>query len=810
LIRPTNLLDIKSYSTDNTDYTYNATFTPTSPQDMDSTVFSNVSTYLKNWQTSALVGATFPWTELGYTYYWGHDTVTLDAIQGLSEFIILGNTAVKIIGIYSPQSYYYTKNKNGAFSSDSDAQYGNGFGSFNITANCDTIWAGNAFQANASTDASNPNQITIASGATISGGQGILVWSPNYTVTNSGTISGATSKKLLDTYAGAVGMDGTENVSLLFLGNTAYGNPGGKNILVNSGSIANDTTASSTAVEADAGDTEITNSGTISGYTYGVNLLTGTNSITNSGTISATGGAAGSAAIRIGAGTTTINNTGGTISGNVVLANSSTAALNVTNTELAVTGSYIQNSNSTLKITANSTTDYGKVTASGSSTAVASDSTLYITAAGYIPDNAVFSNVITGTGSTSISVPVLTGNSPIFTFGGDVGTGDHLTIGATRAYSYNSFAANSNSSAAGSVLNTLAMDNTATGDMLVILGQLDSLSSAGEINSALNSFTPLVDGGQVTVSNDQLNKFVGTAILRLQDSKIAEGPQQSEVVNPKNDIWLQVYGDYACQGKRGSSNGYRADLWGNVIGIDHLFAEDTLRLGLAQGFGLSRIRSKDNAGRTKIDNYQFGLYGEYEGKEKPYVVDAVLSYGYNDYHSSRGVNVGGINRNADSDYAGQQFSSYLEAGRKFKQKGLEIVPLVALNYTYLHLDGYTEKGADSLNLSVDPQSYNTLELGMGFRISRAFETKNNIWTPELHFRYFYNVINDKQQTTATFAGGGTSFQTTGYRPAPSSFNLGARLEFFNKKNITLLVDCDTTLKDNYYEAGGSLTFKYSF
>jgi hypothetical protein len=103
-----------------------------------------------------------------------------------------------------------------------------------------------------------------------------------------------------------------------------------------------------------------------------------------------------------------------------------------------------------------------------------------------------------------------------------------------------------------------------------------------------------------------------------------------------------------------------------------------------------------------------------------------------------------------------------------------------------------------------------LKLGLGFRLNRAFESKSGIFTPELRFRYFYDIINDKQQTLAAFAGGGTSFQTTGYRPAPSSFNLGARLEFFNKKNITLLADCNTLFKNDYYEAGGSLTFKYSF
>ncbi len=301
-------------------------------------------------------------------------------------------------------------------------------------------------------------------------------------------------------------------------------------------------------------------------------------------------------------------------------------------------------------------------------------------------------------------------------------------------------------------------------------------------------------------------------MLRLQDSKLDEdtGEALAPGISHNNDIWIQGYGDYAKQDARGLSNGYNAKLYGAVIGLDRGFIGNTLRLGLAQGYSEGRIRSKDNSGRTRIKSYQTGFYGEYNDDDKPYVVDTVLSFGYNDYDSSRQVAIGTIERTASSDYDGQQFSGYLETGYKVKKWDLSIIPLLAMNYTYLHLDGYTESGAGAMDLAVKTQNYDTLQLGAGFRLSRAFDTKNLLFTPELRFRYFYSIINDKQQSLASFTGGGTAFETSGYRPAPSSFNIGARLEFFNKNNITILADADTQLKDDYYEAGGSVTFKYSF
>jgi len=506
----------------------------------------------------------------------------------------------------------------------------------------------------------------------------------------------------------------------------------------------------------------------------------------------------------INAGILTIGS-GGTLGTGVV---TNSATLDIGTTNLTVGGVYRQNSGSALDLTANSSSSFGKITSAGNTAVVDSNSTVNVTVGGYIPNNATFTIIDTGgAGIGSVPATINSSNSRI-TFSA-ANSGGNLVFTANRsAAGFEHNANNSNGTAVGAVLDNITNPSA---DMTTILNTLDS-SSSSVVASSENTMSPTADGGLIESTNGVLNQFVGTTVLRLQDSKVEDKDENasSQNIQRRNDIWVQTYGDYAHQDARGLSNGYLSRLWGTAIGIDRSFMDNSLRLGLAQGFSWGRVRSKDNGGRTGITSYQTGFYGEYEGKNHPYVLDAVLTYGYNNYDSSRNVSVGSINRTASSDYSGQQFSGYLEGGYKFKNNNFNIIPLLAVNYTHLHIAGYTETGADSLNLNVNTQSYDTLQLGTGCRISCAFETKNTIFTPELRFRYFYSVINDKQQALASFAGGGTSFQTTGYRPAPSSFNLGVRLEFFNKKNITLLVDCNTVFKDDYYEAGGSLTFKYSF
>jgi len=485
------------------------------------------------------------------------------------------------------------------------------------------------------------------------------------------------------------------------------------------------------------------------------------------------------------------------------------ATLDIGTTDLSVDGTYTQSSGSTLKLTANSSSSFGKIASVGHVAVVDADSTVNVTVGGYIPDNATLEIINTGGLGIGDVPDTVTSTDSFIQFSAD-DSGGNLVLVANRSSSgFQSSGGNSNEAAVGAVLDNVADPSS---DMTFILDTLEDLSSE-EVASAESSMAPLADGGLVDSTNASLDKFVGQAILRLQDSKVEE--EEGEAALPqtdplKNDVWLQTYGNYAHQDARGLSNGYLARLWGVIIGIDRSFTDSGLRLGAAEGFGGGRVLSKDNCGRTRVMSYQTGFYGEYDAKDHPYVLDGVLTYGYNDYDSSRNVTVGAIERTARSNYSGQQVSAYVEGGYKVKTGSVDVIPLLAIDYTHLHIAGYTETGADALNLSVRPQSYDTLQLGAGFRISRAMETENLLFTPEVHFRYFYAVVNDSQETFSSFSGGGTSFQTKGLRPAPSSFNFGVRFEFFNKKNLTLLTDIDAVFKDGYYEGGGSLTAKYSF
>jgi outer membrane autotransporter protein len=758
LMRPTRNPDITQYLP--VAYGDSASFVK--PAGMSDAAFNNFKAYYENWKIGAYGQYPFPWTQLGYTFFWGNG-YSLANIKGMSEFILLGQTPVTIYGIYATQSYVYTRNDGTAFSSAATAQFGNGFASFKIDGSCDTVWAGHRFQKNVRTATATPNEIRIESGGTVSGGQGLLVWSLNYDVNNSGVISGATSKKF--------GINGTENVAVLFKGDTStsYGTPiaAGSNRLTNSGTIS----SPGTAIKAEAGDTIITNNagGVISGGTYAIQTGTGNDTVTVNG-----GDITGS--IDLGAGTDTLNVTGaGSAKLNFTLNRDTSSTAQVANTETVTIAN-----NTTLGVRVGGTKNIRN-----------NDRFLIVDA------TTLTVNETNLTIQNDSAVPMLTFAAQKI--------GSQLSLVASRDGTY--YGRNSGNASLGTLLDSLA--ETATGDMATVLGSLDSSGSAGNARK----LEPTVNGGTVQASYGTIGQFTNTVISRIDQvwsgSVAGTGPTGISTSDEpaKWGVWSQAFGAYLNQGARGSSSAYSANLWGGSLGFDRLLF-DHFMFGLSGGYARNYIRTNDANTRADADSYQGSLYGSLA--RDSYYIDGVLSYAYNRYDAQRHIAFGTTDRVAKSNYEGQQYSGYLEGGYTLKNRGLNITPLVSLQYMRLHLNDYSESGAGSLNLTVDAQDYNTFQSGLGAKLAYPILLTDSQIVPEVHVKWLYDFIGDQQQATSTFTGSGASFSTKGFDPPKSSYNAGAKLTLMTKYDVTLSLNYDFEMKEDFSSHTGYVNVRYVF
>lgn len=806
LLRPTRNPDPTQYSTDAAKHGTNAGF-PDTAQDAGigtgaaaDAVFANYKTAYTDWMT-----ANYPWTQLGYTYHWGqaaNKPENLSDVQGMSEFILLGGAGgadptktpsgtnesgnVIVVGIYAAQSYLYTKNDGTALSTAADAQYGNGFASFNVTGPCNTLWAGRDFQVHASLDAASPNTVTVGADGSITGGQGILIGSRNYTVTNAGAITANANTKKFN-------LDGSENIALLFKGDTHADAYVGavKNILINSGTITAPGN-SGTAVMALAGNTEITNAGTISGSGMAIKVDAGNALITNSsgGLISG-----GTYAIQTGAGNDHLTVNGGEIAGRVDLG---TGADNVTvpagsNAKFTFTlnsdaPAAAQIKSQTISIADNTTTVALKTT--GTSTVKNNDQFLVADATALTVDP---------TKLTIQNDPSL----PMVTFSAGK-SGHQLLLTALRDGTF--YAQRSGNASLGAVLDGLA--NAASGDMATVLGALDASGDAG--NAA--RLQPVVDNSLPQISRTALGGFLGAVAGRLDQVRPAAQPSAATGISTGDEpldrgAWAQGFGGYMNQDPRDASNGYDASLWGLATGYDVLL-NDIVRIGGGIGYARNRINLKNDGGHTDADAYQGTLYASVT--QAAYFLDGALSLAFNHYRSSRHIVFPGVDRTADSEYDGQQYSLFLEGGRTFQAGPLDLTPLASIRYDHLHIGGYTEKNAGDLNLRVDAQNYDMALAGLGMKLGYSVRGAYGLLKPELRVKWLYDLVNDHQQSTSTFTGGGAAFRTSGFTPARSSLNLGAKIALITENNFEFSMNYDFEYKSGFYGHFGYANFRYTF
>jgi outer membrane autotransporter protein len=196
-------------------------------------------------------------------------------------------------------------------------------------------------------------------------------------------------------------------------------------------------------------------------------------------------------------------------------------------------------------------------------------------------------------------------------------------------------------------------------------------------------------------------------------------------------------------------------------------------------------------------------------------VDGVMAVTQNNYDSRREIWLMPTNKRvAKADHYGQQYSTDFEAGYTItfeKTKKLEVTPFAGLGYNYLYMNKYKEKGANALNLSVSGEGFHQLEQSLGMKLAYPIVNKKvGTFIPSAKAAWLYDYMGDRFETTASFAGGGPSFNTQGAKPAKNGMLFGAELAFLNKGNMTLTGNWDIELKDQFMSNTYYGTVRYDF
>jgi uncharacterized protein with beta-barrel porin domain len=689
--------------------------------------------------------------------------------------------------------------------------------------------SGGAGQANAITFTGGANTLILLQGSNLIGNIGVtgsLDFSQNTfaVLTNVITGTGSVSKSGSDTLslfgastytggttvnAGTLKLDGgslaatgalTVNGGTFDLNgsNQTVGSlGGGGTVSLGSGTLTVDGSASSTFAGAITGGGGVIKQGSGTLTLGGANTYTG-DTVINGGVLALNGSLTGNTVVNAGgtllgtgtAGATTVNS-GGT--------------LGVGSLGTLTVGSLIQNGGSTFQVTANSSaaslvTVTGAATVNGGTVNVLAPSGISAPNTSYTILNAA---TLTGTfaGVTTAS-PFL---KPSLTYNGGIVT-------LNLAVSFQNGAQTGNAGAVAAALDKALSSPVAT-DFTNVITSLTTTTWSGAslalmtlsgqqysnwLTTTAQSAQTFMDSFQVQAGGSSGGSSAGLPGGSTYQALKVDGADACDTtcdVEPLWGAWGGGMGAFGTVAGNANAAGLTYNLGGFIAGLDRRFAPG-LRLGVTTGFNAATFYSQGLPGNGTSNTLQFALYGEYA--PGPFYLDGLAGYGHSDNRMNRPIVISGLPfRMAQGYTTANTFFSQLEAGYKIPVApsfGGFVTPFARLQASTSTSNGFSESGADSLDLTVAAQTTQSLRTVLGAQLGAAIDAP---WREKLdllvRLGWSHEYADLTRPVTAAFAGAPAISFTTFGAEAPRDgvvIGLGARTQIAEHTSLYFRYDGD--------------------
>jgi autotransporter-associated beta strand protein len=275
------------------------------------------------------------------------------------------------------------------------------------------------------------------------------------------------------------------------------------------------------------------------------------------------------------------------------------------------------------------------------------------------------------------------------------------------------------------------------------------------------------------------------------------------------NAWALGTGMFSRTTDLGRLQNYNNDAGGFLVGSDYRWSENFVT-GLYAGYDYS-YAEYNGGGSTKGNNFSFGTYASYE--KDGYYADAVIGGGYTGFQTKRSIEFSTIDRTASADPNSGQFTAGLNFGKDFEVGKFTLGPIVGAQYTYVGIGGFTETGAESLDLSLGQQNANSLRSTLGGRIAYTWNLNQKIsLIPEVRMFWQHEFLNNPRNINASLDGGnGAAFGYETTDPYRDSVFAGAGVTAQFGKNLSGSVFYNInfgsqTYQNNMISAGLNFSF----
>ena len=273
--------------------------------------------------------------------------------------------------------------------------------------------------------------------------------------------------------------------------------------------------------------------------------------------------------------------------------------------------------------------------------------------------------------------------------------------------------------------------------------------------------------------------------------------------------WTFGYGLGGAASTDGNAAGLNYGMGGTLLGVERLL-DDNGRVGFFGGYQGTSLRLTGPLQSGKINGGMLGTYLYNDDGFNYYTLIGGMQY--NGFNTRRLVLFDGIDRTAAGSFSGWQGYGYLERGVSFRTAQATLQPFAALQYIYLRQNGYTETGADSLNLSVGGIDANSLRSLVGSRLQYTQGTRlGHRLLPELRALWLHEFLQTDAVVNSFFApigGGGFAIQGLNLGRDWAIVGGGFRCELNSGWNLYANYDAQVNTRQVFHVGSGGLQYAW--
>jgi uncharacterized protein with beta-barrel porin domain len=347
-------------------------------------------------------------------------------------------------------------------------------------------------------------------------------------------------------------------------------------------------------------------------------------------------------------------------------------------------------------------------------------------------------------------------------------------------------------------ISALATDN----DLAAVLGGMTDRTA---FTKALGQLLPDTTDAMRTAALQGQN-LAQSAIRRRMDGVLRD--RDEPLGRYRSSYWAQTFGTYGTQSAQNGFPGYRVITGGLAAGVDGELGPDALG-GISLSQSESYLNQKDVDRTGHLSTTAIDLYTRVNAD--PGYVQAIVGFGYNGHSSKRSIAIDTIERTAESDWTGNQFSTTIDAGTTLGAGNVLFTPYLRGAYARIFEQAHKETGAgDGVDLTYGHQTSTSLRAGGGVLAQYQIQL-SDLSTIELEGRgdYAHEFKTDAPLISARFNAGTTTFTVLGPAGASAIISGGAGISW-KQKFSSWSLDYDAEKAGGYLGHTGTLTYRIRF